>query len=789
MTTSVHLDSGINAIATNREKTQVAAAGRLVFKIFHIEEGSFREYLDLRVGRINLNYSCNDVVWNSVRDDILATGATNGAVVTWNLGISKGNKMDKVFTDNTRTVNKVCFHPSEWNILLSGSSGGVIRYFDLRNNVCASTFSGTKNSSGSIRDIQFSPHQMFIFASATDDGYVQFWDYRRNDRVLLQELVHQNIVFSLDWHPEERNWLATSGRDKTIKIWHQESHELKLHLDYTLYHIQSVRKVKWRPERKYHIASCSQVDDNAVSVWDIRRPYVPFAVFEEHKEAPTGITWYDQNIFLTSGKDGVIYQHVFKDAKKPAETSNPVGVSMSLNGDIFHIAVQSGRNSGVRGLSTSDGPSAKRPMPMFFRRHDRTAESFVTYESRLIFHELRENRFSEWFCETAKQYQLVGKPFGELCEENAKVAEELGRHQVAQTWHLLRLFFVDVSQVVPKVYSKQSSAGSTDVTSPRTQAEPDKDPDSNSIHRDTAMNQHSLQDVGHAPDSTTGVTDEESDSDIDRTKWRNKNLQMDGIEDPFTLDDDDNYDENFDLLDLNLANSDNWNLPAEAFPHRHEIENIGRQSSPDPTHDRSRPSSPPTKPVDDDQENSHNHQLLASQAIDQAITKHRSEFNLTIKYRPLIKDMLSYYADKGDVQMSVSAYVVLGDKIKGEIPSETIEHWFISYIELLSRFKLWPIANHVIKCSDHPNIQMLNQQSTTIYANCNNCDKPLEKKSWACNRCGKLTNTCSVCHLPVKGLYSWCQGCSHGGHMGHLKEWFSRSTQCPTGCGHECELR
>lgn len=102
------------------------------------------------------------------------------------------------------------------------------------------------------------------------------------------------------------------------------------------------------------------------------------------------------------------------------------------------------------------------------------------------------------------------------------------------------------------------------------------DPDSNSIHRDTAMNQQSLQDVGHAPDSTTGVTDEESDSEIDRTKWRNKNLQMDGIEDPFTLDDDDNYDENFDLLDLNLANSDNWNLPAEAFSHRHEIENTGR---------------------------------------------------------------------------------------------------------------------------------------------------------------------------------------------------------------------
>lgn len=782
-TTSVHLDGGINAISTNKDKSQVAAAGRLVFKIFSLEEGSFREYLDLRVGRINLNYSCNDVVWNPVKDELLATGATNGAVVTWNLGIQKGNKMDRVYTDNKRTVNKVCFHPSEWYMLLSGSSGGSIKYFDIRKEKSEMTFPGNGSSFGSIRDIQFSPHQIFMFAAATDNGYVQFWDYRRNDRVLLQELVHQEIVFSLDWHPEERHWLATSGRDKTIKIWHWEHHEWRLHADYTLYHIQSVRKVKWRPQRKYHIASCSQVDDNAVSVWDIRRPYVPFAVFEEHKEAPTGIEWYDQNVFLTSGKDGNIYQHVFKDAKKPAETSNPVGLSMSLHGDIFHTSVLSGKNTGQRGSSFND-TSVKRPM--FFRRHDRAADSFVTYESNLMFYELQSDRFSEWFCASAKKYQLTGKPFGELCEENAKIAEELGRHHVAQTWHLLRLFFVDVSQLMPKVYNKQSSGGSSEVPASHTHVETDKD--STNPHKEGPMDQNLPTEVSHAPDSTTGVTDEESDSELEKSKRRNKLMvEMDAIEDPFTIEDEDNYEGEFNWWEGNDS-SETWNLPPEGFSHRHEI--IDRPPTPDTLHDRSRPSTPPIKPeFDQNLRTTHNHPLLASQAIDQAISKHRSEFNLSIKYRPLIKEMLAYYADAGDVQMSVTAYIVLGDKIKGEIPSETIEHWFISYIELLNRFKLWSIANHVIKCSDHHNIQMMNQQSTTIYTNCNHCEKAIEKHAWACSKCSKLTNTCSICHLPVKGLYSWCQGCSHGGHIGHMKDWFRNFTKCPTGCGHECELR
>lgn len=40
----------------------------------------------------------------------------------------------------------------------------------------------------------------------------------------------------------------------------------------------------------------------------------------------------------------------------------------------------------------------------------------------------------------------------------------------------------------------------------------------------------------------------------------------------------------------------------------------------------------------------------------------------------------------------------------------------------------------------------------------------------------------------MKGLFIWCQGCSHGGHLGHIKEWFGVNKQCPTGCGHFCEF-
>jgi len=43
-------------------------------------------------------------------------------------------------------------------------------------------------------------------------------------------------------------------------------------------------------------------------------------------------------------------------------------------------------------------------------------------------------------------------------------------------------------------------------------------------------------------------------------------------------------------------------------------------------------------------------------------------------------------------------------------------------------------------------------------------------------------------HERVRGLFVWCQGCSHGGHQAHMRSWFSTNTTCPTGCGHQCSF-
>lgn len=115
------------------------------------------------------------------------------------------------------------------------------------------------------------------------------------------------------------------------------------------------------------------------------------------------------------------------------------------------------------------------------------------------------------------------------------------------------------------------------------------------------------------------------------------------------------------------------------------------------------------------------------------------------------------------------------------------EHWYTSYIDLLQRFCLWNVSNQVVKLSTSRAISCLNQASTTLHVNCSHCKRPMSSRGWVCDRCHRCASMCAVCHHVVKGLFVWCQGCSHGGHLQHIMKWLEGSSHCPAGCGHLCE--
>lgn len=754
------LEVPVNAISTNKDFTQVVAGGRNVFKILDIGDNGFTERTNLRVGRINLNFSIIDVMWHHLDDNMIATAAGNGAVGLWDLSRLSKTKQEYVFTDHKRTVNKICFHPTDANILLSGSQDGTINFFDIRKKMVAAKFFGRSDS---IRDVQFSPFERNLFAAACESGSIELWDLRKPDHFLLQFTGHSGPVFSIDWHPEDRSWLGTGGRDKTIKVWNIHNKSASIHCVPT---IAEVACVRWRPKEKFHISSCSLVVDHHVSVWDIRRPYIPFAAFTEHSDVATGIIWNkESDVLLSCSKDCTLYQHVFQDALRPADHAPPVGLGVSSRGDVCNACSnQKEQNADQRKMSLNRPLSHQVPaMPAFFKKAPLAEYDFKSVHSTLSLYNCEE-MLNEICIETlAKQLIFSDKPFPEICTHNSKVCQDLKLFQKAQTWLMLKYLFSEISV--------------EDVTGTSSTAHPSS---SDNFNRGSV-----LDSVAEGNDDDEKNSTESLEDDVYPDINKADEIDLTVGADLDAIFQDDQFDgQLFSSEDINDDLQD-WTLPSEAFQPRHSIGEHPLSSEQFQSRD------PSTSPIPGDTLGSYL-DTEHSRTGDADKSSHSHSKFLCLpewEFKPLVIDMLKHFAERGDVQTTVTALLALQERIGDEIDIATKEEWFLAYLELLNRFQLWTIANKIIKLSNIPNVSVLNQNSTSINTLCGGCNKPIPKTSgWYCNKCKKNAAPCSVCHLPVKGLYVWCQGCGHGGHLVHMKEWVEKNKQCPAGCGHRCEF-
>ena len=107
----------------------------------------------------------------------------------------------------------------------------------------------------------------------------------------------------LDFHPEEKYWLATASKDKYIyvcyvffilslflnywinfKIWDLSSSSPTPPSKYSLTHSDSISTIKWRPKRHTQIATCTTaLGKSQLYIWDLCRPYVPYASFDKYQ--------------------------------------------------------------------------------------------------------------------------------------------------------------------------------------------------------------------------------------------------------------------------------------------------------------------------------------------------------------------------------------------------------------------------------------------------------------------------------------------------------------------------
>ncbi|KAI9486600.1 MAG: WD40-repeat-containing domain protein [Benjaminiella poitrasii] len=684
------MSGAINALSISPDNASVVVAGREILKVYNLQKTEVVESLNLRAGsHFNLNYSSNDVKWgNNATKTKIATAATNGAIILWDLN-KIGRKEERVITEHSRAVNRICFQPDNGHILLSASQDGTMKCWDFRDpkNTARYRFEG---KSESVRDVQFNPVNIYEFAAAFETGTIQKWDMR-NPKALYNKKVsaHNGPCLTVDWHPNGK-LVASGGRDKTIKVWDMTSDNRRPL--YTIRTMASVSRIQWRPGFDNEIASCALLTDSRVHIWDIRRPHIPKYAFDEHDTTPTGFLWLNSIELLSVSKDKWFIRQNIKGSQRSFDLLKRNGVGWNIQGDIAFTIDKSSRNLFVDESLTSKPhhndslKNWKRSAP----KHtlDEEVIQYIPPQSCGIVHMPLFD--FEAFSVFAENYIISSSNVALACDINGELAWKMGRYRTAQTWKIIGMFYSE-------------------------------DPDmEGSIHDDYQL------------------------SDTENVEEENKELEESDIQE----------EEEEERLE---ENDSNFNMHEEAA----RSSNEGDSSS-----------------------------LNTSES---SFAKNMpSNFNLRLpwKHEPVVMDLFQYYTEQGDVQMCVTLYLVLEKYLN--IDSERLEDWFNSYIELLHRFKLWSTATAIIKACKLQNVRERNEDATTINVACNTCFKLVNGTSggsWACDKCHRLLNPCTICHQTVKGLYAWCQGCNHGGHLNHMRAWFANEKQCATGCGHICVLQ
>ncbi|KAL9893205.1 GATOR complex protein WDR24 [Glossina fuscipes] len=757
-----------NALALNKDYSQIAVAGRSLLKLYSIENDGFTEVCNMRGGKNqNLSYSSNDVAWSALDSNILATAATNGVVSVWDLSKFGRQKQLLVYNDHERTAHTVTFHSGEANILISGSQDGTIKCFDTRCDKAIYTF---YSNSESVRDVKFSPHCNNVFSAVSENGTVQLWDLRRGEKCLLQFTAHSGPIYTCDWH-STNNWLATGSRDKQIKVWNMDG---KNSLEYTIHTIAVVGRVKWRPERTYHIASCALVVDYSIHVWDIRRPFIPFASFNDHTNVTTGIAWKgnDSHCLLSTSKDSTIYKHAFKDASRPAIKANSQGASSGRGGDISFADKK-------KVYSIITATQMMKINPLIARQKSiNGTEQFHIAESNMCRFLLKSSytgynadnsvplKEHECFFGCAKELIFTGKKLGDICDHNAMVSRKYGKHNATTLWNFIKVLYASNEFNKQKYEHRNSFSKQKNCQTSRRST--------HAINSDVLMKwDHHENNSGIGSADGNELKSQDEDALLDASDSGGKQtyppygsviLSETQILTEITFD-------NFDVLRNGFIYVGPPDFTkALAFPDTalHCDVQAARPQLDIKAQDRAK-SPPPNVPA-----------ILKVNHIPPIPMWEPHQF---------IADALKLQNDVGDVQTALAVLIAMGESRKYlPIEESLIEHWFQTYIDQLHRYQMWNEACTVINLAWIASVQELNQKSTTVYTNCGDCGRPLSGSAgWYCQKCKSMRSSkCSICGLIVRGVYAWCQGCSHGGHIEHLMEYFSNRSICPI-CGHLCE--
>jgi hypothetical protein len=732
-------------------------------------------------------FTITDVAFSPTSDSNIAASATNGMVAVFDVSHFNSRPTGHTRWDSSeapRSINKVGWHPTENNLLISAGMDGIVRRFDLRDKSRKGTWYNTKTEA--TRDVQYNPFDTSMFAAISENGVLSIWDQRNNDIPLSKINAHTMSGLSVAWNPSFCGIIATGSRDKSVKIWdlgHTASsnsnrsvisgnslgldtannEDLTNKLGHRPVQViltpSSVGRIRWRKTDKFAdqlgtVSTGADTQSGEILIWNVNNPNMPRCALKAHGvEACSDFVWLDTPLNRDSedndADDGRsesmgIYQHI---------------LSVGKDGSML---VQDLRNS------------------FFPRSHISPSVTAISSQGHLAFQRSIVDR---------------GDPLGLVSNKDTRNAPLILRDQ-PEAFGLSNVPSA-ISRPDPTIggkdrngrklqgdYRISSARGSSDEINSKGGAKAANDVNGGALSSFT-QDGNNTGGTGIVYCGLANISNL-----VEAQEIRGVRGAEGGVFDPavvallartYKLGSGGGYADAQDACERNLnvaqesglkCRASVWSTVLSLLTENHQDE-------------------VPMFVAEGQHEKSHiNPPRHASGTSKDINLPSKLPFSVEI-----LGFLLQELLDGGDCQH----FVVLCEVLKcanlleeacrvSEITVLQRREAYLAYFDLLGRLKLFCSANDIIKGSNEDYISKITRHGVVMHTSCAKCGKELTDtvgSPW-CAKCNHCASSCSLCHKPVLKMMQWCPVCGHGGHRECLDIWYSKNSTCPTGCGHKC---
>ncbi|GME81555.1 unnamed protein product [Ambrosiozyma monospora] len=214
--------------------------------------------------------------WNSHIEGQLVSGSNDGMLALWDITKvekSADRQLEPILERplHDYSINCVEFNASNSHLVGSVGDDNMFKMTDLRQPSSSSnqeTLSYKHDSKLNV--LNFNSFNPFGLAIGDEGGQLSLFDLRSLQKPIIQiNKAHDDSITQLKWNPELKSTLLSCSLDGSVKLWDFAKSETSNDQSQLIFkhggHLHGVNDADWNPNDCHMVASCS--DDNTVQIW------------------------------------------------------------------------------------------------------------------------------------------------------------------------------------------------------------------------------------------------------------------------------------------------------------------------------------------------------------------------------------------------------------------------------------------------------------------------------------------------------------------------------------------